>query len=390
MSTHNAPASLFIVTLTLALLAPVAAERNADPGVAARVGDHSITLADVDRVAMVQDSGRFRGLRLRDAIYEARKKAVETLIADRLIQADAAKERLTAAAMVEREVARTLVPVTERDVADWYEANHTRVGGASLEQIAGKIREALEQQRRDEAKAGYVARLRTATSVAVLLTAPREAISVASDEPSAGRLDAPVQIVMYSDFQCPFCARVGPTVKKVQQTYGDRVRVVFRDFPLSSIHPRASAAAAAARCAHDQGRFWEYHDRLFANSARLEDRDLTQYATALGLDVTRFTACTQEPRAAAVVAGNLTSGERLGVSATPVFFINGRFMPGAQPFEAFQRVIDDELKNTAERSLADFQGTSSWRRRLRGRLPCDQSTAAASLPIANACVRLRR
>ena len=180
------------------------------------------------------------------------------------------------------------------------------------------------------------------------MTAPREAISVASDEPSAGRLDAPVQIVMYSDFQCPFCARVGPTVKKVQQTYGDRVRVVFRDFPLSSIHPRASAAAAAARCAHDQGRFWEYHDRLFANSARLEDRDLTQYATALGLDVTRFTACTQEPRAAAVVAGNLTSGERLGVSATPVFFINGRFMPGAQPFEAFQRVIDDELKNTAE------------------------------------------
>ena len=350
MSRHHAPASLLIATLTLALLAPVAAERAADPGdVAARVGDHTITLADVDRVAMVQDSGRFRGLRLRDAIYEARKNAVETLIADRLIQADAAAAGLSAAALVDREVARTLVPVTDRDVADWYEANHTRVGGASLEQIAAKIREALEQQRRDEAKARYVARLRAATSVAVLLTPPREAISVAGDEPSAGRTDAPVQIVMYSDFQCPFCARVGPTVKKVQQAYGDRIRIVFRDFPLNSIHPRASAAAIAAQCAHDQGRFWEYHDRLFANSSRLEDRDLTQYGADLGLDMMRFTACTKDARAATVVAGNLSSGETLGVSATPAFFINGRFLPGAQPFEAFQRVIDDELKSRAPR-----------------------------------------
>ena len=153
---------------------------------------------------------------------------------------------------------------------------------------------------------------------------------------------------MYSDFQCPFCARVGPTLKKVQETYGDRVRVVFRDFPLTSIHPRATAAAVAARCAYEQGRFWEYHDRLFANSARLEDRDLGQYAADLGLDPTRFAACTQDNGAAALVADNVRSGETLGVSATPAFFVNGRFLPGAQPFEAFQRVIDDELKSSAQ------------------------------------------
>ena len=263
--------SLFIAMLTLTPFAPIAAERAGDAGPAARVGDHVFTLDDVDRVAMVQDSGRFRGLRLRDAIYEARKNAVETLIADWLIRADAKAADLSAAAIVDREVTRTAVAVTDRDVDEWYRANHTRVGGASLEQIAGKIREALEQQRRDEAKARYVARLRAATNVVVLLTPPREAITVAQNEPSAGRADAPVQIVMYSDFQCPFCARVGATVKKVQETYGDRVRVVFRDFPLSSIHPRATAAAVAARCAYEQGRFWEYHDRLFANGARFED-----------------------------------------------------------------------------------------------------------------------
>jgi len=347
MPLHKPTTPILIATLSLAFLTPVAAERAADPNVAARVGDHVFTLDDVDRVAMVQDSGRFRGLRLRDAIYESRRSAVDTLIADWLIQADAKTAGLSVAAIVEREVSRTLVPVADRDVDDWYQTNQARVGGASLQQIAGKIREGLEQQRRDEAKAGYVARLRAATNVAILLTPPREAINVAENEPTAGRPDAPVQIVMYSDFQCPFCARVGPTVKKVQQTYGDRVRIVFRDFPLTSIHPRARAAAVAARCAFEQGSFWEYHDRLFANNARLEERDFVQYATDLGLDAARFTACTQATAPAAAVAGNVSSGEALGVSATPAFFVNGRFLPGAQPFEAFQRVIDDELKNAA-------------------------------------------
>jgi protein-disulfide isomerase len=252
---------------------------------------------------------------------------------------------VTPAALVQLEVTRSIVPVTARDVEEWYQANQSRVGGSLLEQIAEKIQQALEQQRREEAKARYVARLRSATGVTVLLTPPREAIEIAENEPSTGPATAPVQIVMYSDFQCPFCARVGATLNKVQQRYGDRVRVVFRDFPLNSIHPRATAAAVAARCAHEQGRFWEYHDRLFASANRLEDRDFAQYATDLGLDVSRFAACVQDNRAAATVTGSVESGERLGVSATPAFFINGRFLPGAQPFEAFQRVIEDELKS---------------------------------------------
>ena len=336
---------LAVVTLSLALVAPLAAQHAADPGAAARVGDRSITLDEVDRVAMVQESGRFRGLRLRDAIYEARRVALEALVAEQLIEADAKRAGVTAAALLEGELARTVVAVSDRDVAEWYQANQSRVGGAPLEQVADKIREALQLQRRDDAKARYVERLRAATEVRIHLVPPRESIGVAENEPSAGPADAPVQIVMYSDFQCPFCARVGPTLKKVRDTYGDSVRVVFRDFPLGSIHPRAAAAAVAARCAHEQGRFWEFHDRLFASANRLEDRDFAQHATELGLDTARFSTCTQDSRAAGIVAGNLTSGERLGVSATPAFFVNGRFLPGAQPFEAFKRVIDDELKS---------------------------------------------
>jgi protein-disulfide isomerase len=345
MPTPHAP-QILAATLILSLLAPLAAQRAVDTGAAARVGERAITLDEVDRVAMVQDSGRFRGLRLRDAIYEARRSALEVLIADRLIEADATRAGVTPAALLELEVTRSLVPVTPQDVEAWYQANQSRVGGSPLEQIAEKIQQALEQQRREEAKARYVARLRAATGVTVLLTPPREAIEIAENEPSAGPANAPVQIVMYSDFQCPFCARVGPTLNKVQQRYGDRVRVVFRDFPLNSIHPRATAAAVAARCAHEQGRFWAYHDRLFASANRLEDRDFTEYATDLGLDVPRFTACVQDNRPAATVTGSVKSGERLGVSATPAFFINGRFLPGAQPFEAFQRVIEDELKSS--------------------------------------------
>lgn len=344
MPEYTAPKSLAVATLSLALVAPLAAQHAAYPGVAARVGDRAITFDEVDRVAMIQESGRFRGLRLRDAMYEARRLALETLVAERLIETDAARAGVTGAALLEREVARTVVSVTDRDVDEWYLANQSRVGGAAFEQVAEKIRQALQMQRREEAKARYVERLRAATEVSVYLVPPRESIGVAEDEPSAGPAGAPVQIVMYSDFQCPFCAKVGSTLKKVRDTYGDSVRLVFRDFPLGSIHPRAAAAAIAARCAHEQGRFWEYHDRLFASANRLEDRDFAQHATDLGLDVGHFTACTQDSRAAGIVTGNLTSGERLGVSATPAFFVNGRFLPGAQPFEAFKRVIDNELE----------------------------------------------
>jgi protein-disulfide isomerase len=356
MRWHGAFRGFFLVALTIVAPVPLAAERAGDADVVARVGNEAITLTEVDRRALVQDAARFRGLRLRDALYEARKRALDGLIADRLVAAAAGDAGVSADVLIEREIGRGLVPVTERDVDEWYRANTARLNGASLEQVSSKIREALEDQRRQEARDRFIERLRAATTVRISLDPPREALTIASDEPSTGPAAAPVQIVMYSDFQCPFCARVGPTLTRLREAYGERVRIVYRDFPLASIHPRATAAAAAAQCAHAQGRFWAYYDHLFASGNRLETSDFTQYAGELGLDVPRFTACTTDTHATERVKGNLASGERLGVSATPAFFINGRFLPGAQPFETFKRVIDEELADAGRGAVTAHSG----------------------------------
>ena len=335
-----------VAVLALLLTAsPGAAEPPSNAvAIAARIADRAVTYDELDRHALAQDAARFRGLRLRDAIYEARKNALDALIADHLIAVEAARERLSAEALVEREVNATLVPVTDADVEGWFKANQARLNGTTLEAVSTKIRLGLEDQHRSEARSRFVDRLRSRASISIALEPPRETLTIKAGEPADGPVDAPVQIVMYSDYQCPFCARVEPTLEKVKQTYGERVRLVFRDFPLASIHPEATAAGTAAHCAHEQGRFWDIHDRLFSNQSRMAEGDRLRHATDLGLDMGRFTTCTAGEGAASIVRANLASGEALGVSATPAFFVNGRFMPGAQPFEAFQRVIDDELK----------------------------------------------
>jgi protein-disulfide isomerase len=161
--------------------------------------------------------------------------------------------------------------------------------------------------------------------------------------PTRGSADAAVTIVEYSDFQCPFCSRVQPTLAQIAETYGDRVRFVYKHLPLR-IHPEAPAAAAASEAAHRQGRFWEMHDRIFASQRELGEDAYRRFAEELELDVERF----EKDRTSAEVKGRIQKDEqeaqRLGVSGTPAFFINGRFLSGAQPFDAFRRVIDEELE----------------------------------------------
>jgi len=160
--------------------------------------------------------------------------------------------------------------------------------------------------------------------------------------PALGPASAQVTLVEFSDFQCPFCSRVIPTIKKIEQEYGDRVRIVFKHLPLS-MHAKAPAAHAAAEAAHRQGSFWEMHDRIFANQQEMSPEKYVEYAAEIGLDVEQF----QEDVAAADVKQRVEADSReaarLLVRGTPGFFVNGRFLSGAQPYEAFKRLIDEEL-----------------------------------------------
>lgn len=155
-------------------------------------------------------------------------------------------------------------------------------------------------------------------------------------EPSG---NAKVTIVEYSDFQCPYCARVVPTVKKIEETYGEDVEVLFKHFPLA-FHSYAKKAAEASECARDQGKFWEYHDKLFENQNKLDEKSLKKYAEELGLDTNGFNKCLDSGSKTAKVETDFEEGKSLGVTGTPSFFINGQKVVGAQPYEKFAEIID--------------------------------------------------
>ena len=176
--------------------------------------------------------------------------------------------------------------------------------------------------------------------------APAKAAGVrADDDPARGPTDAAVTIVEFSDFQCPFCKRyVDETLPLVQATYGDKVRYVFRDFPIKQLHPQAIQAAQAAECAADQGKFWEYHDLLFQYQGALDVASLKGYAKTLGLNQASFDQCVDSEKHAEEVQGDFDDGISNTVTGTPTFFINGRKVVGAQSFADLEKIIQEELK----------------------------------------------
>jgi protein-disulfide isomerase len=183
--------------------------------------------------------------------------------------------------------------------------------------------------------------------------APKQAyrkVDVPADAPSFGPKDAKVTIVEWSDFECPFCGRVGPTLKQIKETYGKDVRVVFRHQPLS-FHANAKPAAEASMAAHEQGKFWEYHDKLFANQRALDRASLEKYAQELGLNMGQFKAALDSGKFRAKVEADASAGAAVGANGTPAFFINGREFVGAQPFDNFKKIIDEE-KARADKLLA--------------------------------------
>jgi protein-disulfide isomerase len=161
--------------------------------------------------------------------------------------------------------------------------------------------------------------------------------------PAKGPVTASITIAEFSDFQCPFCFRVNPTIKQLEDKYKGQVRLVWKHLPLIDTHPHAMDAAVAAEAARNQGKFWEYHDALFANQERLDPDDLKGYADRLGLDVERFEKDTRDPALKEKVQADMAEATALGVKSTPTFFINGRLVRGAMPLETFTAIIDDEL-----------------------------------------------
>jgi protein-disulfide isomerase len=280
-------------------------------------------------------------LQLRNQEYDLKRRGLEALLNQKALEAAAAARHLTVDALIDDVVYSQVLEPTDVELQAFYLGQADKIN-RPYEEVSGQLRDGLRQLKRQQVLQTYVDSLRRAAGTVVLLSPPKFDLAP-SLERVRGDARAPIVITEFGDFQCPFCARAQPTVHQLLEKYGGKVKVAFRDFPLTQIHPRAQAAAEAARCADEQGKFWDYHDRLYDNQARLADADLLSHASAIGLNTQRFSACLAGGGHKQQVNADLMEAKSLGLTGTPAFFINGIFLSGAQPLAAFEKIIDDEL-----------------------------------------------
>ena len=308
----------------------------------------SVALAEVDgRPIYESDLTLLIGVQLRQIRsqeYDLRKRALDEAINQRLVETEAKRRGITAEALVQLEADATVTEPTPVEVEAFYLAQRDRID-RPLAEVRSELQRTLSQLKVSQARMEYVARLRDKSDLTILLRPPQVEVDY-DPERLRGSPDAPVLIIEFSDFQCPFCRNAQPSIKQLLAKYGSSVSLAYRDFPLREIHPLAQKAAEASRCMLDQGRFWEYHDLLYASASKLGLPELTAYANSLGADMKAFEACLGSGKYAGEVEKDLQAGTSAGVTGTPSFFVNGVFTSGFQSADVLERLIEAELKRT--------------------------------------------
>jgi protein-disulfide isomerase len=302
----------------------------------ATVGGRTITRAELE------DHVRGQLIEIESQRYDVLSEGLDEMVAEELIKQEAKARGTTPAALEKEEIDAKVTAPTDAEVQTIYDENKEELGEATIDQLRPRIVEFLKQQKTAMRRAEYLEELKKKYATKIALRPPVVQVATEGRPEKGGGAKAPITIITFSDYQCPFCKRGEAVVEEVMKAYGDKVRLVFRDYPLP-MHPQARGAAEAAACANAQGKFWEYHDKLFANQSALGEDKLKEYAQQLGLDQKKFDQCLADKPNRAAIDKDLADGAKAGVNGTPAFFINGRMLSGAQPLEKFKEVIDDEL-----------------------------------------------
>jgi len=275
--------------------------------------------------------------------YDLMRQNVEQMVVEDILNTEAKAKGQTTQEFLKSQVKVT--PPTDAEIQDFYEKNKDRMPpGSTLDQIKPQISAFLEQQGQQKAVRDVIANLRKQHHVKITLPQERKDLSGVTGV-TRGEANAPVSLVEFSDFQCPFCGRAYTTVEEILKNYPGKVKLTFVQFPLP-MHQNAQKAAEASLCANDQGKFWSLYDLMFKNQTALEVPKLKDYAKQSGLDTAKFDQCLDSGEKAADVTKDKALGDKLGVQSTPTFFINGLELEGAQPYEEFAQAIDDELANS--------------------------------------------
>jgi len=341
----------FIAALLVAALFLVRDAGAAEPSPqrketpAAKVGEEIISVEEIERSLQNELT------KLERERHRLIEEKLEQLVAQKLLESEAKRRGLSVNELMKQEVSAKAVQVTEAEIDAFIAQNRSRFAQPDDPQLRLKVWEHLNGQKVSERREAYLRSLRMKTGVTVYLEEPAGArVQVDGTKGFArGAQNATVTIVEFSDFQCPYCQAATETIHQLMSQYAGKVKWVFRDFPIPHLHPLAPKAHEAARCAAEQGKFWEYHDLLFKRAPRLAPAELKEYGRELKLNGDAFDQCVDSDKHQKAVESDVAEGSGLGATGTPTFFINGRMVVGAQPIADFQKIIDRELEKKSAR-----------------------------------------
>ena len=268
-------------------------------------------------------------------------KALNALVEDKLIAAEAARDKVTKEQVILAEIDSNIATPSSDEIEEFFQANKAAIS-LPHDQALPQVKKYLIDQQRTYYRNALVFGLKKQFGVKILLDPVRTDV-VTAGYPSRGPDNAVVTIVEFSDFECPFCGGLYPTLKTIEKNYADKVRLVYRQFPLTNMHPHAQKAAEAALCANDQKRFWDFHDSMFGDQQHLTVDDLKKRALDMKLNTAAFNSCLDSGMKGDAVKKDIDEGHAVGVSGTPAMFINGRFYSGNLPYADIREVIEDEL-----------------------------------------------
>jgi len=334
---------LLVVAVTWAGCKPSTGSSSATPSAGtgpraavAEVAGKPITAEELDQHAAAQLQ------QLRDQEYEIRKTALDDLIGKRLMQKEAAERGISEQELKKVEIEDKVEAPTSAEIQQIFDANRDRVGGRSRAEVEPQIVSSVVQQRTAERAQAFNQALREQGKVQILLEQPRTEVTIPSGTAVLGPADASVTIVEFSDYLCPYCQSAEAVVSKVLERYRGKVKFIHRDLLLG--RPRSLPVARAALCAGDQGKFWEYRHDLLTATGDWSDQDLEARASRLGVRAADFRSCLASVRHEKAVLDSTEEGQKLGVSGTPTFFVNGRRMTGVRSEQQFDEIIQAELR----------------------------------------------
>jgi protein-disulfide isomerase len=319
------------ITCAITLVIGSVAVGQDSSAVVAEVGGAKITRAQLEK----KEAGKL--LQARYQYYVAERKVLEHLVDDDLLQAEASRQKLTVEQLLDREVKSKVKDPTEDQMGVYYEGLNSSEPYATVRE---RVLEHIRELRRNTAFSAYLQSLHDRQNIHITLAPPIADVTL-GNAPVRGTRNAPVLLIEFADYQCPYCQKVHPELQKLQKEFGDKLAIAYKDYPLS-MHSFAEKAAEATRCAGEQNKYWEYHDAIF-ESKKLDVANLKQQAETLKLDEKRFEECLDSNAQAAAVKSDLEEAQQLGLTGTPSLFINGHFLSGAVEYNTLKDVIKEQL-----------------------------------------------